>query len=129
MTSTIPLLASYHSCSCSSPDDVNARVSVNKVRHLSNLKSETGLFEGCLHLTGTKHAQVTPLLARSALTVLLSQSHEVVERRNLSLESIDVGDGLVLAASDLLSLASVDRVAGSSVFLEEVTNLHLLRHL
>ena len=108
---------------------MNARVSVNKIRHLSNLKSETGLFEGCLHLTRTKHAQVTSLLARSALTVLLGESHEVIERRNLSLESIDVGDGLVLAASDLLSLASVDRVAGSSMFLEKVTNLHLLRHL
>ena len=49
--------------SLESPDDVNAGVCIDDVRHLANSKSESGLFEGSLHLSTAEHTKVTSLLS------------------------------------------------------------------
>ena len=73
-----------------------------------------------MHLTRAKEAEVTALLARSALTVLHSEALEVFSTLNLALEVADVGDRLVLSASNLNTLSAVDGVARSLMLLKNM---------
>ena len=104
---------------------MDARVSVDQSRHLSDLERKAGLLKCSLHLTGAKHTKISALLARATFTMLLGQPHEILQTLDLLHEGVYVSNSFILAASHLHTLASVDWVARASVLLQNVTNLHL----
>ena len=90
---------------------MDARVSINKIRNGTNFESERSLLKGSLHLSGTEESEISHLGGRSALAVLLSQSLEVVGAVDLRADVLDVGNGLVLGASNLLVSVPVEGVS------------------
>ena len=90
---------------------MNAGVGINKVRQFTDLKCERSRLKSSLHLTGTKEAEIATLVARAALAVLLSQALEVLSTADLSFDALNIGDGFLLGARNLLALPAVDGVA------------------
>ena len=58
--------------------------------------------------------------------MLLGQSLEVFRALYLSLDVVDVGDGLVLRSSDLLVSITIEGVSRPGVLLEDVKDAHLV---
>lgn len=49
--------------------DMNAGIGINYVRNFSDLKLESGIFEGLLHLTAREEPEIAPTLRRRAITL------------------------------------------------------------
>lgn len=60
-------------CSGGAQDEVNTRVGRDNVAHLANLEPKGRFFEGLLHLTPPKHAEVTAFCVTTAITMNLGQ--------------------------------------------------------
>ena len=112
--------------SLNSQDDVNARVSVHKTGHLTDLESKGRILEWLLHLAGTKEAKISAVGSRATLAALSGNLHEVISRLDRRSESLNIGDGLLLRASDRLVPMAVVWVARTCVLLQNVTNTDLL---
>ena len=110
----------------SSEDDMNTRICVNETRHLTYFQSKRSFFEGSLHLSLSKEAEISSILCRAAFAWLLSNSGEIFGTLNLIFECFNVGDGLVLGSRHLhVSLVSDYWVARLRMLLQDMAAFNL----
>ena len=107
---------------------MDARIGVDEVADLADLQGEGGFLEGGLHLARPEETQIASVGGRPALAEFTSDAHEVVSRRDLGLEVLDVGNGLILGASDGLLAVGVIGVPRLQVLLQDVAHADLLGH-
>ena len=75
-----------HQSSSQPEHDVNSRVTIDEVAYLARLEAECGIFERLLHVSAAEEPEVAPVGSRAALTALLSDTREVLERLDLSFD-------------------------------------------